>query len=482
MGRRIVVAFTAVVLASALISAVYATTFTYRSVSATVSVADIQLVSIAGTQLPLCAGIARSGRVAIVFTDFEAYPLPGWASSGGIWSTAPGFKGNALQGTDNNGGVGRASHYYYNTRLDTYASLWVSVKTRLVSGSGWYGLSLLNAGRNRLYTVEIRTTGYVEVWSYNVERRNGWYLLAQGPIAGYSSTAWYVLVVNYVVTPTSVDFYVWVYDVGGNLVASLTARSTHANRFTPAYIGVEVDDPTALFDDFVISTADPRYVYFTNIPGAGYRVELVDNLGAVVNATTAAGTSASMGVVTDIVVGTGSDGTFRVYYPGGAPCLVTVVPGSDAVVGGDTYAVVWSVPVVDAVGKTVSATIGYGGNRTAGPLFNVTITLPGETRYTYLVLDWAASLVPSTLNLEISLVNAAGTASSAIEIVNGLLVTDPSTSAIPLSGSGNFVNIAGHFTEPSQVAVLKLYIVACSTPTLSVCTMLPVTVNLSTTE
>jgi len=280
-----------------------ASAFVYCPMSACVSPASPPVVLLE-SDFPLSfTGISRT-RGAVTYTDFESYPVPGWAASGGAWSlSTSGYKGNALRGADNNGGLGGASHYYYNTDLSSYASLWASVKTRREAGGGWYGISMMNSGRNRLYTVEIYTGGGVEVWSFNVEVRNGWSRLGSATIANYDSSKWYVIVVNYEVTASAVSFYVWVYDANGDLVASLTASSTSRRRFTPAYMGVDVDGTTALFEDFLISTSDPRTITVSGLPGPGYAVAIYDDLGNVVSSTSLTGLPLS--VVSDAVVGRG---------------------------------------------------------------------------------------------------------------------------------------------------------------------------------
>jgi hypothetical protein len=284
--------------------------------------------------IPTNYTIVRTGRGAVTYTDFETYPVPGWAPRGGTWSSASGYRGGALQGADNNGGLGGASQYYYNTDLSQqYSSLWVSAKTRLVSGVGFHGIALLNGGRSRLYAIVITTGGRVEVWSYNVEARNGWQRLAQATISGYSSTNWYTIVARYAVVQNAVDFYVYVYDTSGNQVASLTTSSTHRRRFTPAYIGIIVDGATALFEDFITSTADPRHVTVSGL-GRGYRVAVIDNLGDTVGSATN-GASVSVSVVPDIVVGTGVDGKIMVRDSKGN--LVTEYVASDCILGGDAY-------------------------------------------------------------------------------------------------------------------------------------------------
>jgi hypothetical protein len=117
---------------------------------------------------------------------------------------------------------------------------------------------------------------------------------------------------------------------------------------------------------------------------------------------------------------------------------------------------------------------------TTRSLFNIT-SYPGESRYAYIWLDQANSAIPNTLHLNLALTNATGASSSKIQILNGLVVND-ATSTIPLAGTGNYVHIEGYFTQPTQSATLRLYIVACSSPTLVVCYIVKVTVYLSTIE
>jgi flagellin-like protein len=282
--------------------------------------------------------LVRTGRGALVYTDFET-PPSGWTSKGGNWSiVSGGYKGNALQGTDNNKGIGKASQYYYSaTTFSSYTSLWVSTKVRLVSGTGSAGIYLLSGGNN-LYAIEITTTGSLQVRSFNVDKKNAWVILNSTRITNFNINNWYVIVVYYAVTAgKSATFNAYVYDNTGTLVASLTAQSSGKNVFVPAYIGVGVDDVTALFDDFIISTADPRYVTVTSLPGANYSVKVYDSYGQPVGsaASDKSGT-AQVSVVTDIVVGTGTDGSIKVFY-NPSNNLVLSYTAPDNILGGDTY-------------------------------------------------------------------------------------------------------------------------------------------------
>jgi hypothetical protein len=476
MNRKILTLITVPLVA---LSLVYATVFSHRHFSGILNIADIKLVEITSPHYPLCIGITRTTRTALVYTDFESHPTE-WISNGGTWSITTGYKGGALQGVDNNAGTGYASHYYYNSDLSTHSSLWISVKTRHVSGSGWYGLSLFNRRRDRFYTVEVYTDGNIEVWSWNVESE-GWYRLARALIQNYSLVNWYIIVVNYNVTRTAVNFYVWVYDTSGNQVGYVNASSTSRRRFRPAYIGVEVDDVSALFEDFIISTSDPRFISLIDLPGSGYGVAVFDNLGNLINTTVSTETTLVLGIIPDIVTGTGVNGRIIVLYPNNLECLIYITPSSDVILGGDVYRVLWRTVNVDPVNKHVYAYIGYGSNLTKGALFNISI-YPAEIRYTYLKLDITDSTIPNTLNLNISLVNAIGMASSSIQIISGVVVND-TTTIIALQGTENYVLIEGYFTQPTQTAKLKLYIIACSSPTAETCIIITtITLYLNTIE
>ena len=154
-----------------LFNLVYGSVFDYYPSSISLSPVSPPIILQSSDYPFSCIGLSRTYRGAVTYTDFEALPS-GWTSNGGTWSiVSSGYKGNALQGIDNNNGLGSASQYYYNTDLSSYTSLWVSVKTKLVSGSGYYGISLINNRIKRMYTIEINSGGYIEVRSYNVEKK-----------------------------------------------------------------------------------------------------------------------------------------------------------------------------------------------------------------------------------------------------------------------------------------------------------------------
>ncbi len=288
--------------------------------------------------------LQRINRNTLYYTDFESLPSD-WFQIDGLWGLTTGFKGSAIEGRDNNQGIGGSSEYCYSKDFSSYPSLWITVKTVRTQGYGWYGLGLVNSAQNRMYTIEIYTSGSVgsvEVWSYNVEINRNWRRIASTLISNYNLNAWYIIVVRYEYTATALNFYVWVYDTSGKQAAYLTASSTSPNRFAPAYICLEVDEVTAVFDDFIISTTDPRYVTFVNIPAPGYRIAVYDNRGNLVNSTVATSSTALLSIVTDAVVGTGYDGRIVVWDPNGNMIINYSVPNNDAILGGDVYRLVVS--------------------------------------------------------------------------------------------------------------------------------------------
>ncbi|MEM1668612.1 MAG: hypothetical protein QXM53_08150 [Thermofilaceae archaeon] len=423
-----------------------------------------------------CTGLLRTSRRALTYTDFEAYPVPGWTSYGGVWelSAGGGFKGNALRGRDNDGGVGRSSQYYWNTRIDGYTSLWVSVKVRAETFDGYKGIGLLNADRSRLYEISVQSTATIHKWD------GAWRLIGSTSVPGYSATRWYTLVLNYSVTATAVSFTLWIYDDTGALVATLTASDTGATRFTPAYAGVTIDAVPPRwfrFDDFIVSTMDPRSLHFTGFY-TGMRVEVWDNLGYLVNSTAAPAPSFTLGVVSDVVVGTGSDGRIVVRYPDAYLCGVLTVPSTDAILGGDAYTLSTApITVVLGVNKTsASLALRISGDPWFTTEARVLWVNVFQLLYARLLLDSLSA--PSTLNLDLWIEGAA--TSTRIEIRNGNPIST-STSIVQLNlGLGNTIHLRGNFTTVNQVATLSLKLEICTMPgSMGACVFYPITLDLT---
>ncbi|MEM2370532.1 MAG: hypothetical protein QXH51_06485 [Candidatus Bathyarchaeia archaeon] len=411
-----------------------------------------------------CTALTRTSREALTYTDFEIYPIPGWTARGGIWNNigdVAGAKGKVLQGVDNDRGLGGASQYYYNTKVS--GNNWVALKTRLFSGTGYYGVSMMNSGRNRMYAVEIyatATTGYLEIWTYNVVS-GAWSRHANVIIPNFNRESWYTIVVSYSVSGTSITITAYLYDASGNYITSASVTITHNNVFTPAYVGVIVNNVTAYFDEFILSTVDPRSISFTNFY-TGMKVEVWDNLGNPVNSTTAPAQSFTLNVISDIVVGTGGDGRIVVRYPDAYLCGTLTMPSTDAILGGDAYAL-----------TTASIAVSLGSNRTSAsltlyisgtPQFTTTARVlrisASQVLYTRLILDSASA--PPTLNLDIWLEGA--TSSTSITIRDGVPTTT-STSIVQLNlGLGNSVSLNGYFTATGQTATLNLKLELCTMP------------------
>ena len=458
----------------------YASVFTYYPLNISIAPTPPPVILMQTDDAASCISLTRTSRGAIYYTDFESYPVPGWRNRGGTWSLQPGFKGNAIRGADDGNGIGGASQYYYNTDLSSYNSLWVSLKTRHISGTGWHGIALINRGLNQLYEISINNNnGYIEIWSYNVESTS-WTRLASQRIAGYSLGKWYVIVLHYVVTSSSVNFYVWVYDTNGLQVAYTSASSTSNRRFTPAYIGLEVDNVTAMFDDFIISEIDPRSVFFSGLPSYGYAVSIIDDRGDPVNSTVSTSTSVSLGVIPDIVVGTGINGRISVTRANGYACLVYVA--SDSILGGDSYFL-----------STLSITSSIGPN-SASAVVDVPVSGSSEhisyalalrimnndvnPYYARLLLDGSSYLSPG-LNLNVTLASSpTTTAYPTVQIVNGLPVSWASGWLTINAGQTAYVYLWGYHSSSPSSSTLDMYLEYCSAPGgMGACVYYPLLIN-----
>jgi len=435
-----------------------------------------------------CTALARTSRGAITYTDFETYPLSGWTSRGGTsFTLVAGHKGNALQYSDNDGGVGSASQYYYNTDLSSYSSLWVSVKVYGSPTNTYNGIALIDSGFNRLYEISIYD-GRIYIYSWNVEARNGWSRLATTTITNYNQNYWYTIVLNYVVTQNSVNFYVWVYDPYGNQVAYLTASSTSGRRFTPAYIGLEVDytgffgTGYGIFDDFIISTVDPRTVVFSNLQ-SGLIFRIYDNLGALTYSFTATSSSYTLSVIPDVVLGTGADGNIRMLYPDGSLlCLDVSISSTDAFLGGNSYSLTtktltWSISS-SATSASVSAYISSNANQKTS--FYAIALGASQGYYVQLQLNTSASTISPSLNAQIYIQGG----SQSITIVNG--VANPiTTDWVYLSaGSTRYIVVSRAYASVGSTSTLVFNVVACTNgrfedPAPGACVFYPLRIVLS---
>lgn len=416
-----------------------------------------------------CTGLTRT-RTAITYTDFESLSS-GWARIGGTWNIVTGgYKGNAIRGIDGNNGIGGASQFYYRTRLDNYNSLWVTTKLKFVSINinpyVHYGLALINSQRNRLYEISIEQDGFLDIRSYHVESPNDWELLSRTSITNFNLNNWYVLVVFYQVTSTSVNIQAYLYDVNGNLVAQTSANSTSPLRFTPAFIGLEIDNGRAIYDDFEISTTDLRIITFNNLQ-INMQVQIIDNLNNIIAQGTAAASSLNLNVINDIVVGTGIDGKIIIKYPNGINCLIFNNPSSDAILGGDTYSLIsFTMTItIDSTKTNSNETFKVAGSLnyfTQAIFLNITV-VDINNYYAILTLNQTASVISSNFYSNITLVNRNNVKSTNITIVNGV-VTSNTTSELQVFGSNNYIFISSRYSTTGLSSTLTLILQYCTLP------------------
>jgi len=445
-----------------------------------------------------CA-INRTSRGSIVFTDFESYPVPGWTSLGGSYSTGPGYTGNALYIVDNGAGVAGASQYYFNASLSSYPSLWVSVK---VLGGGnnsnpnrqdyRHGVVLFDSSRANFYLVYVAYDpsggdrdpllaepyyGLVIAKYYN--RR--WFLLSRTSSLPIKPDGWYTIVVNYMAVSDGLRIYAWLYDEDGNPVGGAgsypLSYTDSSNYFNPAYVGVYAEDlggrqagADGAFDDMVISTVDPRYVYFAGLlPNT--TVELWDlhyAKGLAFNAT-ASGYALEVYVVRDVVIGTGGIVSINVSFPDGMTCTYSF----PNVIGGDSYDVALTGAGEGAVSNTtVSAgiravlyiNISRDSANPARIWALIVFNNSTETVYAKLVYDSSLSMVEK-LTANVTFCNDVSLESCivpALRIVQGNVVSD-STEWLELKQfSSAYLYLEGYLT--SGTALLVLYIPACGGP------------------
>lgn len=226
-------------------------------------------------------------RSALTFTGFESLPS-GWSSIGGSWSIASGgVEGNALQGSDNNGGPGGTSVYYWSGNVAAYTSLQAVVQVRITSVDSVYrGIVLLQgtSSTSWLYEVSVRPrrvgvndriTVYIRRWV------GGWTTLTSQTVS-YAS-GWYTLYVSWSRSGTTNTISATLYDSSGNPV---TTVSTSDSQVSVNYFGLDVDGGTSLFDNFVVATGDPRYVVVSGLQ-QGWTAELRDASGNLVASATA---------------------------------------------------------------------------------------------------------------------------------------------------------------------------------------------------
>ncbi|MEM0006343.1 MAG: hypothetical protein QW406_05715, partial [Ignisphaera sp.] len=279
-------------------------------------------------------------------------------------------------------------------------------------------------------------------------------------LAWYSSGAWYTIVVHYSVSGTTINIEAYFYDSSGTLHLSASTTIAHDNVFVPAYIGVVADGLTAQYDEFIVSTADPRGISFSGFY-AGMGLEVWNNLGELVYSGTVPG-SITLSVVTDMVLGTGTDGRIVAGYPDNSICLDYKMPTVDAILGGDTYNLNTRPITVTLGANRTSASIAIyiSGSSTFLTLTRLLRVSASQILYARLILDSLS--VSTTLSLDIWLEGM--TTSTSIMIRGGMPILT-STNVIQLDfGVNNFIAFSGYFTTAGQSATLYLRLELCTAP------------------
>ncbi|MCX8166205.1 MAG: hypothetical protein N3D79_06445 [Acidilobaceae archaeon] len=405
--------------------------------------------------------VSRSSA-ALVYTDFDeaTFPPPGWAVDGGIWvRDAAGHKGQGARNTVSSAS-GKGHQVYWTTSISSYSSLWAAVKVRGDPSANYKGIAFLDSTRTRVYEISIYF-GDLYIWSYTPA--GDWQFHAGSSVSGgVSAGQWYTIVVRYTVTGNSITIEAWAYRPDGALGASTSATITGGRFFQPAYVGIHSWGPAdPRYDDFVASTGDPRTISFS--APAPVSVEVRDDAGTL--EFTGSGTSFSVTVVRDIVLGRGYPGSIRVYN-GTRLCgeYSSIVLGSDvfriymlasysACPAGTCASATWRVPTVSVAAVNISA------------------TQPFTARLIY--SGHSGSLAGYSAQIRL-----VGAASSTPIVISGGAVNPSETSIVTLNtNSRNYVNLTA--SGPSTLTLnLLLELCPSATPPRGVCLYYPLTLTL----
>ncbi|MDI9619681.1 MAG: hypothetical protein QFX33_02525 [Candidatus Nezhaarchaeota archaeon] len=383
-------------------------------------------------------------RLALVFTDFEAYPLPGWSSRGGSWSLDSGYKGYGLRGYDTNrGGIrGEASHYYLTAPISGYTRYYVAVKVKLVDGAGDCGISLLNSAANNFYEASVSASSMFISRFDHPET----FTLLNSTSVSLAVGKWYILLLEYVRAEGHNTFTLKVYDSSGTELKTLRASDS---KFQPYYAGVLVDEETVIFDDFAFSMGDPRVIRVIGAP-SGASFSVYDDLGTLVASSAAEGGVAELPVLTDIVVGRGWNG--RLYSP-----ELSINRTFSSIIGGDLYEVYGTAydrlnivcgPRMCSANITVDLS-GLAGTYDCNVL-NISVA-DGYTYYASLMLAY----LEGSPSLNLSIASSLGSELQPLRIVDGSVIPDE-VSEVEVAGVGSYIRLR---CPPTTSGTVYLYLV-----------------------
>ncbi|MEM4660882.1 MAG: hypothetical protein QXH84_04995, partial [Thermosphaera sp.] len=147
-------------------------------------------------------------------------------------------------------------------------------------------------------------------------------------------------------------------------------------------------------------------------------------------------------------------------YPDGYLCGELTVPSTDAVLGGDTYALSVSLITwrLGANRTSVILTLNVSGNSQLNSTARILRVQANQPVFARLILDSYVS--PASLNLDVWI--EAATTSTSISVRSGVPL-GTSTSIVQLNiGEGNVVYLSGYFTEQGRSATLSLKLELCS--------------------
>jgi len=446
-----------------------------------------------------CTALVRTSRGAITYNDFESNRTD-WATLGGgsvkFVGTRTGAKGNILQfDCTTGGGIGDHCQYYWTTSVSSYSSLWVHVHVWpyiYYGETALAGIALMSGNttnNNNAYFIGIYYSG--GNYSLAILKSGAKNPLGTQSISGYTpGSAFMPLFVYYNVTSgrsTTVSISAYLYDINGNLRASV--NYTDNKGFRVAYVGVDMYKGYDYFDDFIISTVDPRTVTFNGLQ-SGLTFNIYDNLGSLTYSFTATSSTYTLNVIKDVVLGTGSGGNIQVLKPDGSICLNVTIPTNDAFLGGDSYSLItkplsWSISSSNT-SASVSAYISSNSNNLTSFSNNLTsfyaIGLKAnQNYYIQLQLNAQASAIAPGLNAQIGIQGG----SQSIAISNWT-VSQSSTDWVQVSsGSTTYITVSNAYSSSSSSSKLTFNILACTAgrlgidPASGACVEYPLTITLN---
>ncbi len=417
-----------------------------------------------------CLYLSRTSRAALTYQDFEGTSLPSnWASIGSTWSMIPGggYKGGALQGTDNGGGIGGSTEFYWNTQVSFTSgssyNITAKVKISAVPSNSivYAGIAIIRNPTNMLYEISISSNNRFNIRLFSPSPTT--LVFAQVTI---TLNTWYIIYVSITRTTTNI-INAYLYDVNGNLLANISATN---NNFNPnsGFFGVDVDtrgsatnNGVARFDDFLAGNGDLRFIRINNLQ-SGMQAQIIDNLGNLVASGSATTSNLALNVLSDVVVGTGTDGRIILKYPSGQNCLIYNNPTSNAILGGDTYTLITATMTIaiDST-KTLANNTFYISPSNANITQTIAIVISivdSRTYYALLNLTSSSSLA-SGLYANITL---SGSSNSTSIVITNSVVSTSITSEVSISGSNNYILISAYYTTAAKTSTLNLMLQYCT--------------------